>query len=185
MTYRLCTYGDPVLRRTGDPIPRIDAGIRRLADAMLRIMAERQGVGLAAQQVGQSLMLCVVHVPPALDVAASGGPRLHPDLAAPLVMVNPRVTAGGVRVQQMEGCLSIPEIWAPVTRAAEVTVAYLDLEGRERELAARGLVARAIQHELDHLHGVLFVDRVSPVKKIGLAGRLRRLRRATESALAP
>ena len=185
MKYRLRTYGDPVLREKAAPIPRIDSGVRALADAMLGIMADKRGVGLAAQQVGQTLNLCVIHIPPSLDVNPADGSRLHAGVDFPLILVNPAVTARSGQARDSEGCLSVPEIWAPVTRAADVTVAYLDLEGHRRELCARGLLARALQHEIDHLNGVLFVDRVSPVKKISLAGTLRRMRqsRASEPGL--
>jgi peptide deformylase len=85
--------------------------------------------------------------------------------------------------RETEGCLSVPEIWAPVNRAAEITVSFLDIQGVQRELHARGMLARVIQHEMDHLNGVLFVDRVSPVKKITLAGKLKRMRKEREEEL--
>jgi len=181
MIVRLCTYGDPVLRKKAAPIARIDNGVRGLADAMLRTMAERRGVGLAAQQVGRTIRICVIDVPADADVAEPGGPRLNPEVVFPLIMVNPVILGKAGRQRDQEGCLSIPDIWAPVLRAAEVSVSYLDLKGESRRLTVRGLLARAVQHELDHLEGVLFVDRVSPVKKIGLAAPLRRLRRAKEA----
>lgn len=183
MTYRFCTYGDPVLRQKAEMIRRIDGAIKTLSGDMLRILNDRRGVGLAAQQIGQTIQICVVNIPPSADVAEPDGPRLNPDVVFPLIMLNPVLVARKGIQRDTEGCLSIPEIWAPVARAAEVTVAFLDLQGVRRELRARGLLARAIQHELDHLNGVLFVDRVSPVKKISLSGKLKRLRLKKEEEL--
>ncbi|MDD5676454.1 MAG: peptide deformylase [Kiritimatiellae bacterium] len=183
MKYRFCTYGDPVLRQKAEIIRRIDGALKVLSVDMLKIMKERKGVGLAAQQIGQTIQICVVDIPLAIDVAVPDGPRLNPDVTLPLVMLNPVLVAKKGAQRDTEGCLSVPEIWAPVNRAAEVTVTYLDIQGVQQELHARGMLARAIQHEIDHLHGVLFVDRVSPVKKITLAGKLKRLRKEKETEL--
>jgi len=183
MQYRFCTYGDPVLRQKAEIILRIDGAIKALSGDMLRILNDRKGIGLAAQQIGQTIQICVVNIPGAIDVAVQDGPRLNPDVMFPLIMLNPVLVAKKGAQRETEGCLSVPEIWAPVNRAAEVTVTFLDIQGVQRELHARGLLARAIQHELDHLNGVLFVDRVSPVKKITLAGKLKRLRREREEEL--
>ena len=183
MKYRFCTYGDPVLRQKAEIIHRIDGAIKTLAEDMLKIMNDRKGVGLAAQQIGQIIQICVMDIPPAIDVAVPDGPRLNPDVTLPLVMLNPVLVAKKGTQRETEGCLSVPEIWAPVSRAAEVTVTFLDIQGVQRELHARGMLARVIQHEIDHLNGVLFVDRVSPVKKISLAGKLKRLRREKEAEL--
>lgn len=183
MKYKFCTYGDPVLRRKAELIGRIDGAIKILAGDMLRIMKERKGVGLAAQQIGQTIQICVMDIPPAADVAETDGSRLNPDVTLPLIMLNPvMVSKKGVQ-RDTEGCLSVPEIWAPVSRADEVTVTYIDIEGGRQELYARGMLARVIQHEMDHLQGVLFVDRVSPVKKITLANKLKRMRQEKEAEL--
>jgi peptide deformylase len=183
MKYRLCTYGDPVLRQKAEIIRRIDSAVKALSGDMLRIMQDHKGVGLAAQQIGQTIRICVIDIPPAIDVAVPDGPRLNPDVKFPLVMLNPVLVSKKGSQSDPEGCLSVPEIWAPVNRAFEATVSFLDLQGAQRELHARGMLARAIQHEIDHLDGVLFVDRVSPVKKIALAGKLKRLRREREAEL--
>lgn len=183
MKYRFCTYGDPVLRQKAEIIRRIDGAIKALADDMLKILNDRKGVGLAAQQIGQTIQICVVNIPLDVDVKVPGGPRLNPDVTFPLIMLNPVLVAKKGTQREMEGCLSIPEIWAPVNRAAEVTASFLDIKGIQRELHVRGLLARAVQHELDHLNGVLFVDRVSPVKKITLAGKLKRMRKEKEAEL--
>jgi len=146
-------------------------------------MRERKGVGLAAQQIGLTVKICVVDIPAELDVESPGGPRLNPGIEFPVIMLNPVVKSKSGVQTDAEGCLSVPEIWAPVSRPAEVLASFLDLEGNEREILAKGLFARAIQHELDHLNGVLFVDRISAVKKISLAGKLKRMRREKEAEL--
>ena len=183
MNYRFCTYGDPVLRQKAENIRRIDGAIKTLSGDMLRIMQDRKGVGLAAQQIGQTIQICVMDIPPAIDVAVPDGPRLNPEVTFPLIMLNPVLVAHKGSQRETEGCLSVPEIWAPVSRATEITVTFLDIQGVHRELHARGLLARAIQHELDHLDGVLFVDRVSTVKKITLKGKLKRMRKEKEEEL--
>ncbi len=183
MKYNFCFYGHPVLRRPADPVTRVDGAVRDLGRDLLVIMAERNGVGLAAQQIGLTIRICAVGFDPRHDVAGPGGPRLNPEVILPLVLVNPEITARAGGQTEDEGCLSVPEIWAPVHRAWEVTVRYLDLQGEPRMLSARGLLARAIQHELDHLNGMLFVDRVSAVKKITLKNRLKRLERKTAAEL--
>lgn len=183
MKYRFCTYGDPVLRQKAELIHRIDGAIKALGGDMLRIMKDRKGVGLAAQQIGQTIQICVMDIPPAIDVAVPDGPRLNPDVMLPLVMLNPVLVSKKGTQRETEGCLSVPEIWAQVNRASEITVRFLDIQGVQRELRVRGMLARVIQHEMDHLNGVLFVDRVSTVKKIALAGKLKRLRLEKEAEL--
>lgn len=183
MQYTFCTYGHPLLRQKAAPITTIDQAVCALADDMLRIMEEKKGVGLAAPQIGLSRQLCVAGFDPRLDVAEPGGPRLNPELELPLVLINPCLISRTGSFTDTEGCLSVPEIWAPVLRAFEITVAFLDLHGQAQRLTARGLLARAIQHEIDHLNGVLFIDRMSPIKKITLSGRLKRMKKAKEAEL--
>jgi peptide deformylase len=113
------------------------------------------------------------------------GNRLNPDAEMPLVLINPEITwTNDETVLMEEGCLSFPGIYAPIVRPTEAVVRYLDRNGNEQERHARGLLARAIQHEVDHLDGVLIVDRMSRVKKVALSGRLKRLRKETQSQLA-
>ncbi len=183
MKYVFCTYGHPVLRQPATPVTRIDSEIKALAQDMFKIMDEKKGVGLAAQQIGQTMQICTVGLDPQYDVAEPGGPRLNPDAALSLAMINPKILSRSGSHSDTEGCLSVPEIWAPVHRAWEISVAFLDLRGEQQTLLARGLLARAIQHELDHLQGVLFVDRVSAVKKITLTGKLKRMKKKAEAAL--
>lgn len=182
MSLELVMYGDPVLRVRATPVDRVTGDYKRSVDGMMETMYAHNGVGLAAQQVGLTVSVCVIDIPPELDVETEGGPRLHPEVTMPLVMFNPEIVARVKALQrQDEGCLSFPGIHVGVQRSAEVTVAYLDWKGEPRTLACRGLLARAVQHELDHLGGVLLVDRMSAVKKISLAGALKRLREETEA----
>jgi len=180
MKSRICTYGDPVLRHRSRPVTAFDDDLRKLAEEMRRLMLEAQGVGLAAQQVGEVCALFVLDIPPAADLDEHEQP-LNPGLPRPLVAVNPEIipVPGAAKETAEEGCLSLPEIRVPVTRPAEVILAFQDLEGRAQRFHLRGLAARAAQHEFDHLQGVLICDRVSPARKITLAGRLKRLKKHT------
>ncbi|MBM4142057.1 MAG: peptide deformylase [Lentisphaerae bacterium] len=182
MKYDVLTYGRAELRAKAGPVADFGNGLRGLARDMLDAMYAHEGLGLAAEQVGRSEALCVIDVPPRLDADPRTGERHNPQAAMPIVMVNPRLVASAGEQTGQEGCLSFPGIYANVRRAAEVTVAYRDAEGKERELRARALLARVIQHELDHLEGVLLVDRMSPVQKVAVAGKLKRLRRDAASA---
>ena len=181
---KIYTYGSPVLRVKAVPVADIDSGVKKLAGNMLELMLQKNGVGLAAQQVGKTIRIFVMFVPPKYDLDKSDGQRLNPEINDPLVMVNPVLKERKGAQSEKEGCLSVPEIFAPVHRAYEVSVSFLDLHGKQLQIKARGLMARVIQHELDHLDGILFVDRVSAIKKISLAAKLKKLKRATEQGVA-
>ena len=177
MAYDVLLYGTPALREKSKPVKDVTPAIRRLAKDMLETMYRYNGAGLAAQQIGRTVAICVI------DVTAKEGPSSQPVPAdrparpMPVVMINPRiVNMDGEQVGQ-EGCLSFPEIFINVKRAATVTAVFTNLEGREETVSAAGLFARAIQHELDHLNAVLLVDRMSPVQKVANAGRLKRLKK--------
>lgn len=183
MKYLICLYGNPVLREKAVPISSIDNNLRIMADDMLQVINENNGAGLAAQQIGKTIQICTVNFDPKYDVAEQGDSRLNPGIVMPLVLVNPvLVDKDGVQTAT-ESCLSIPEVSAPVERAFEIMVSFLNLEGEEQKLHIKGFMARVIQHELDHLKGMLFVDRVSPVKKISIAGKLKRLKKKTEGEM--
>ncbi len=183
MKYSVHTFGDPVLREKAERVERVDDEIRRLANDMLETMREERGVGLAAQQVGRKVAMCVVEAPPEYDQDEDGR-RINPDVEMPLVLVNPEITDSSRETDvREEGCLSFPDISAPVTRPIEVTVRFLDLKGKPRELRLKQFIARVAQHEIDHLNGVLLVDRMSPLKKIALSGQLKRLKRDTQKQL--
>lgn len=185
MSLELVTFGDPVLRVRAEPVARVTGDMKTLVDGMMETMHAHSGLGLAAQQVGRTVSVCVIDIPPDFDTDTEGGPRLNPDIPMPLVMFNPRiVSATRLLEKKDEGCLSFPGIHTAVQRAAELEVTFTDWKGRDQTLRCKGLLARAVQHELDHLNGVLLVDRMSAVKKISLAGALKRLREETAERMA-
>lgn len=176
-------YGDPVLREKSRRIEKVDDEIRALAADMIDTMNAAEGVGLAAQQIGETRSICVILVPPDYDKDETGA-RMHPHLDGPVVLLNPEITAASKTVAgRDEGCLSFPEIRATIQRFTEVTVSFMDIEGRPRVEKLRDFAARVAQHEIDHLNGVLFIDKMSPAKKFALKRRISALRRETEEAL--
>jgi peptide deformylase len=145
---------DPRLRLVSKPIGKIDDAIRRLVDDMFETMYEAPGIGLAAVQIGEAKRVVT------LDLAKKDEPK------KPLVFINPEVLwSSEERTTYEEGCLSIPEYYEEVERAAQVKVKFLDLDGTCREIEANGLLATCIQHEIDHLNGVLFIDHLSKLKR--------------------
>lgn len=183
MSLSICIYGDPVLRKKAVEVKEVDGGIRELAGEMLELMRKERGVGLAAEQVGRTERMFVISIPPESDVG-DDGLRENPEIEMPLVFINPVITAHTEDVQVgLEGCLSFPEVFANVERWYEIDAEYTDLEGERKTIHARGLLARAIQHELDHLDGILLVDRMSHVKKVALSGKLKRLVKQSKRAL--
>ncbi len=176
MILPVVTYGNEILRRKAVPVAEVTEEIRRLVGDMLESMYAAKGVGLAAEQVGRTECVCVIDVP--RDAEKEACRAENAVVPMPLVLINPEITAAEGKQRNEEGCLSFPEIGAPITRADKVTVAYTDLDGVRRTLTARGLLSRAIQHETDHLNGVLLVDRMSAMQKMSVAGQLRRLQKA-------
>ena len=179
-------YGHPALRQKGARIEKITPAIRQLIEDMLETMYAAAGVGLAAQQVGQALQLTVIDVRDAKDrpstLELNGQPA---DLAQfmPLVLVNPQIMPVGEPAPGPEGCLSFPEIYADIVRPASVDVVGLNAKGERIEFRCGGLLARVVQHEADHLHGILFIDRMSAATKEELRPQLEELRAATRTAL--
>lgn len=184
MRYDIVKYGHPALRQVAKPIESVDARIRQLASDMIETMYAAEGVGLAAPQIALPIALCVVDVPADMDVLEEGGERLNPDVVMPLVLVNPRVVSTAGSQSGREGCLSFPDFHFDVKRPMEATVEYTDLDNVQHKTLFRGFVARAVQHEIDHLNGVLFIARISELKRLSMAGQLKRLRKATEAELA-
>lgn len=183
MSLAICTYGNPILRKKAVEVTEITGEIHELAKDMLETMYEERGVGLAAEQVGRTERMYVIDIPSDSDMDDEGQ-RENPDIAMPMVLINPKVTGHTEDVQVgPEGCLSFPDIFANVERWYEVDAEYMDLEGHIRKIHAKGLLARAIQHELDHLDGILLVDRMSHVKKVAIGGKLKRLVKETKLAL--
>ena len=145
---------DPLLRQVSTPVERVDDDLKRLADDMLDTMYDAPGIGLAAIQIGVPRRMLVI------DLAKDGEEK------QPQVFINPEiVTSSDARSVYEEGCLSIPEYYAEVERPAEVEVTYLDREGRQQRVKADGLLATCLQHEIDHLNGVLFIDHISRLKR--------------------
>lgn len=178
MKYDVLIYGREELRVKATPVAEVNEDIRKLARDMLETMYASNGLGLAAEQVGRSEAMFIVDVPSSHDTDKQGAPH-NPDVTMPLVLINPRITESeGSQVGQ-EGCLSFPDVFVDVKRAMEVTVEFTNLKGESQTLRVRGLLSRAVQHELDHLNGVLIVDRMSPVQKVAMAGKLRRLKKAS------
>ena len=177
-------YGDPILRAKGKRIEAVDDEVRALAENMLETMHAANGVGLAAQQVGHALQLTVLDVTPVEDrpstLKLNGEPVAELEKVMPLVLVNPTLILGDETELGSEGCLSFPEITADIERAGAVEMEAETLEGEKLRIEASGLLARALQHEVDHLNGILFIDRMSSASKASHASRLKRLQRETE-----
>jgi len=180
-------YGDPRLRQKGARIETITADIRRLIADMFETMNASKGIGLAAQQVGQALQLTVLDLrvvterPSTLE--RNGQPADVNDFM-PLVLINPEVQAVGEPVAGPEGCLSFPELYAEISRPETVAVKALNEKGQPIEFRCGGLLARAVQHETDHLNGILFIDRMDRKTKAELRDELDELQATTKAALA-
>jgi peptide deformylase len=187
MILEIVKYGHPVLRKKGERIDSITPEIKKLIADMFVTMEENHGVGLAAQQVGVAKQLTVIDVravtdrPSTLELAGKSA-----DVASimPLVLINPVITPVGASATGGEGCLSFPEIFAEITRPETVDVAALDAKGKPITFRCGGLLARAVQHETDHLNGLLFIDRMDKKTKAELQPELDELQAATKKALA-
>jgi peptide deformylase len=164
MTLSIRYYGDPVLKEKGVKVDRFDDQLSKLAHDMLALMHLSDGIGLAAQQVGLALQFCVMEIPDHPDhpiTCILDEKPLSPSLIMPMFLANPVVKAlPSDEYYYEEGCLSFPGINADVARPERIIVTYKDLQGVEHSLECDGLLARCIQHEVDHLNGVLFIDRM-------------------------
>lgn len=186
MALEIVKYGDPVLRKKGARIEKITPEIEKLVKEMFETMYAARGVGLAAQQIGKALQLCVIDVsevedrPSTLEVN-----NQEADVKAfmPLTLINPEIKPLGKEVAGAEGCLSFPEMYAEITRQESVEVTALNAKGQEMHFRAGGLLARAIQHEVDHLNGILFIDRMEKPDKEELKLRLEALQKETKAKL--
>lgn len=179
-------YGHPALRQKGALIQEITPEVRQLAKDMLETMYKAAGVGLAAQQVGKALQLTVIDVrevkdrPSTLEVA---GKHVNVTDYMPLVLINPVIRPFGDPATGPEGCLSFPEIFADITRPGKVEVEALNQTGETIRFVAGGLLSRAVQHETDHLNGILFIDRMTAADKAPLKADLETLQTATKDSL--
>ena len=156
-------YGNPVLRRKAEPVEVFDDALLNFIEGMIDTLYEKNGVGLAAPQVGESRRVVIIDT--------SFGEKENEIIA----LVNPEILSSEGECTLEEGCLSIPKVWEEVTRAERIRVRYQDAEGRIHEDDAEGMMARVIQHEVDHLDGILFVDRLGAVKKTFLSRALREI----------
>jgi peptide deformylase len=149
---KIVKYGSDVLRNVAEPVEEITDEIRQLARDMLEIMYDSDGVGLAAPQIGVSKRIIIVDVDP------------YDPSKDPIALINPEIVDRQGQESAEEGCLSVPEIRGEVKRAGKVTVEGLDLDGKKLRIEATELLARALQHEIDHLNGVLFIDHLSRLR---------------------
>ncbi len=154
-------YGNPALRIKARTVDEIDDDLRQLVQDMVETMDAAEGIGLAAPQVAESLALCVVN---------NG---LIDEDAEPQAYINPEIIHADGEIEVEEGCLSIPDVREDVRRPETIKVRYLDIDGKQQEEECGGMLARVLQHEIDHLNGVLFVDRISSIKRQLLQKRLK------------
>jgi peptide deformylase len=175
-------YGADVLREKAEPVAEVTEELRDLAEAMLEAMHKAEGVGLAAEQVGRKEAVCVIDVPEEYD-RDKEDLRLNPEVEMPLVLFNPVIVRVSKESESLsEGCLSFPDITGAVRRPKTVDIEYLGLDNQKKTLTLTGFYARAAQHEIDHLNGVLFIDHFSHVKKIAVKNKLKRLADKTRGA---
>ena len=182
MKLPILQYGDPILRAKGKRIEKIDERIRELTQNMIETMHATNGVGLAAQQVGEALQLIVLDVSQVEDRPSTmkvNAEDVDPKAAMPLVLINPELQLTGETELATEACLSFPEITGGIERAKSVIARARTLDGSEIEIEASGLLGRAIQHEVDHLNGILFIDRMNSATKAALSSRLKRMQKET------
>ena len=183
MILSISQYGDPILRVKGKRIEKIDDHIRELAANMIETMHAANGVGLAAQQVGEALQLTVLDVSQVEDRPSTmklNREDVDPKTVMPVVLINPEIEIGAATETGTEGCLSFPEITGQIERAKSIIARAQTVEGDTIAIQASGLLARAIQHEVDHLNGILFIDRMNSAAKAALSSRLKRLQKETK-----
>jgi peptide deformylase len=183
MKLSIVQYGDPVLRAKGRPVEKIGSDVRQLAQDMIETMHTANGVGLAAQQVGQAVQLTVLDISQVEDRPSTlklNGRDVDPKGIMPLILINPKIELGREMEMGTEGCLSFPEITGEIERAKSIVARAQNLESESIEIETAGFLARAIQHEVDHLNGILFIDRMNSAAKTVLLGRLKRLQKETQ-----
>ena len=186
MILEIIKYGHPTLRQKGAPVEKITPEIKRLIAEMFETMRDRHGVGLAAQQVGRAIQLTVIDVREVTDRPSTlelKGESADPTEIMPLVLINPVIKPVGEPVAAGEGCLSFPEIYAEISRPGEVEVKALNEKLKPIEFRAGGLLSRVIQHEIDHLNGILFIDRMTKKIKEEIRDELDALQAATKAEL--
>lgn len=179
-------YGDPVLRKKGERVEKVTPEIKQFIADMLETTAEYKGIGLAAQQVGKSIQLTVIDIravedrPSTLELDSQ---ETDPESIMPLALINPEITPLDDPVPGGEGCLSFPEMYAEIDRPERITVKAVNEHGEPIEFTCGGLLARVVQHETDHLHGILFIDRMDRETKKDLQEQLDLLKKKTQASL--
>lgn len=169
-------YPDPFLKSTAEPVDKVDAEVKKLITDMVDTMYAARGIGLAAVQVGVARRVIVLDVPDDEDETRVIGKNL-------IALINPEITCAEGTMVYEEGCLSVPGYTADVTRAEKITLTALSSEGEPVELEAEGLPAIAIQHEIDHLDGFLFIDRISRLKRELIKRKIKKALEAESRAL--
>ncbi len=165
----ILTAPDPRLKKKAKPVDTVDAGVRQLLDDMLETMYAAPGIGLAAPQIGELRRIVVLDIDRE-DVKTG-----------PLFLINPEIVeASDEDATYEEGCLSVPDHYSDVVRPAKVTVAYLDREGKQQRMACEGLLSTCVQHEIDHLDGILFIDHISALKRNMILRKLLKARKEKE-----
>ncbi|MBH53425.1 MAG: peptide deformylase [Opitutaceae bacterium] len=187
MSLRVCLYNEPILRKKGAQISDFDSDLEALSKDMVETMYEYDGIGLAAQQVGRDLMLCVVDVPQTLESAFQiilDGKSTPPELVMPMALVNPVIELlTSVETTYEEGCLSFPGINGNVRRPDQVRVNFQDEQGSPHTLECNGLLSRCIQHEVDHINGILFIDRMDRDSLKTVASQILKLKKQTQKSI--
>lgn len=186
MILEVVKYGNPVLRQKGAKIKEIDSEVRELITNMMDTMYDAKGVGLAAQQIGKALQITVIDVSGITDRPSTleiDGRPADVEAFMPLALINPEVKPVAEPVTGPEGCLSFPEIYADISRPEFVEVRALSDKGKSIQFRCGGLLARAVQHEVDHLNGILFIDRMESSIKKDLKPELEALAAQTKETL--
>jgi peptide deformylase len=174
-TREIVLYPDPVLSTKGDDVPEVDDGVRQLLDDLVETLYAASGVGLAAQQIGDTRRVCVI------DIRSDDG-----EAPGKLIeLVNPHIVERFGEIKWEEGCLSFPELYETIDRSARVKVEALDRQGNPFEVEGEGLLAVVLQHEIDHLDGVLFIDRMGRLKRRMALKRYRKTLEARAAAPEP
>lgn len=183
---QIVTYGHPTLRKKGEPVSRFDPALKQLADDMVETMHAAEGIGLAAQQVNLALQFCLVDLRGCEWVFdyELNGTRPPLDLIMPMALANPVLSLVPEPVTtESEGCLSFPGLHGDIARPDRIVVSYQDLHGHENTLTCNGMLSRCIQHEVDHLNGVLYIDRMQRDSLAALDRDLKQLKKQTRREL--
>lgn len=181
MILEIVNYPNPVLRQPGARIEEVTDEILDLADNMFETMKDADGVGLAAQQVGHAIQMAVVdvsHDPECVSYCRVNGKDTPLSEICPLTFINPEIEPAGSKEVESEGCLSFPKLTSDIARKGEVVATVETLDGEKLTIETDGLFARAIQHEVDHLFGKLFIDRMTSARKLAIRKQLKEMQEA-------